>query len=197
MALTAAGINSRLIQFRNSGLFGFNGLGFPEMATGMAQAISVWAVGNPANLALSGVAVGTAGAGTILPTSTKIVVPPNPVALQEGLAVGGITGPLSSSLAVAVTSGVSSAFSADAQYTGGVVGVGSGVDTASVTLANTPALVALLRQFLPGNGPLQGDLALGLGTGITNLLLLGTGAGTVIGTATPASAVGTSYSVVV
>jgi hypothetical protein len=179
----------------------FNGPNFDLLALGLSTGIVSWAVGQPQNLALSGISTGVAGAGVIAPVSTRLVVPPT-VSILSGTLIGArVAGPLSGPLATVVTLGVSQAFSTYGQYSGVAAGVGAGADVAKVTVANAATLIVILQQSLSvlGAGPALRMVAVGLGNGIAGLLLTGTGTGVVTGATVvpPVGASGITTSVVV
>ena len=72
MALTPTGIYQALFSCRAI----FSGPNFDRLALGLSTGITAWAIGQPQNLALSGTAVGIAGAGIINPATTRLIVPP-------------------------------------------------------------------------------------------------------------------------
>ena len=202
MALTPSILYSALIAARLSGALPFAGVSYDKLALGVAQAVSVWGVSQPANLGLSGLATGMSGVGAVAAPTSKVAVPPNAAPLQAALNGAGMLGVLPPSLATVIANGLSTAFTASAQYTGVAVGVGVGADVSKVTVANPATLVAALSTALSATlGPGQNipRLALGLGNGIAGLLLLGTGAGAVVGTTTvpPVPASGPTTCVVI
>ena len=200
MALTPNLIYQELILVRAAGGFPFAGLQFDRLAWGISNGISVWAVGQPQNVALQGVATGTAGAGAILPVTSLITVLPNPPLIQAGLSSSGVVGPLSPSLSTVIGVGVANAFSKFAQYGGAVAGVGVGADVSKVAVSNIAGLQVALTSTMVGTvgvGPTLPQLINGLSIGVANLILTGTGVGTVTGPPAPASAAGTSTSVIV
>ena len=122
--------------------------------------------------------------------------------MQSALAGAGMVGPLSQSLAVVVTLGISQAFSTSGQYAGVSPTVAVGADISKVTVANGPSLIGILNANLSavlGPGPALGFMTTGLGMGIASLLLQGTGAGPVTGTPVvpPVASGGVTNSVVV
>ena len=198
MAINAATLTASLLAAAPSG--GFPLLGQPslEMAASIAQAVASWAV-NPVNLSLTGISTGTSGVGQIV--GGKLIVPPSPALVLAGLAGAGLNGPLGPSLATMVGLGLASGFSAFGFYQGQSATVGIGADASKIIVANPGTLtLELSRQFSASmRGPLVPQLAAGLGTGISMLLLTGTGIGTVVGTPTvpPVPAAGPSFSTVV
>ena len=182
MALTAPAITAALEASRAAGVFPLLGSTFSQISLAVGVALQGWAIGNPANLALTGSTTGAAGPGVILPPTTRIIVPPNPAPVSAGLASTGVVGPTSTSVATAIASGLSSVFTASAQYSGVSPAVGSGADVSRITVANVATLTPLMVsafEGIVGPGPTSPQLASGLSLGITNLLLLGTGTGVV------------------
>jgi len=200
MALNPAVILTALQAARSSGALPLLGINYDRLATGIAQGVSQWGVGQPQNLALTGMATGFGGAGTIVSAGTKIVVPANYGVVLGALISAGMVGPVGPSLAMAVTNGISSAFTVSGQYSGVSSMVGSGNDVAKVTMANAGTLIGILNSVLVGSlgtGSSIGMLSAGLGNGIASLLLLGTGTGVVMGTPGPYAATGPTLSVVI
>ena len=202
MALFPPLIQAALLANRACAPNPFNGVAYTNLAAGVAQAVSQWAVGQPYNLALTGASVGSAGAGTIATVLSKIIVPPTVDPMRIALAGAGLNGPLGESLAISMALGIAEAFSLYAQYTGTSVGVGVGSDTSKITVANAPALIGILEEALPGaglSGPALHQMTVGLGNGISALLLLGGGTAAVAGVPTvpTAPAVGSTNSVMV
>jgi len=184
-----------------AGQFSFLGAPFEKLAQGIAQAVVSWGVFSPANLALTGQAVGTVGGGVINAPTTSLIVPPNPGLMGNALAGARLGGQLAPSLAMVVSLGISDVFTSNARYQGAVAGVGVGQDVSRITTANAPSLQLVLYATLSGlwqsAGPMLPDLSRGLANGITGMLLAGTGTGTVTGPTGPVSSTGTSTSVVV
>lgn len=191
MPLTPIAITTAILSAGSADLTGPN---FPRVATGIGNALALWAV-SPLNLALTGVTTGQAGAGVVTGTLTVLPAVPAMVAALSGAGLNGITAPF---MAKAVSIGVANAFTASAAYTGTSVGVAIGTDVSYVTVANAATLIPVLNvsltAALTGSGPNVGTLSIGLGNGIVALLLTGTGVGVVAGTPapTPIPTVGTS-----
>ena len=198
MALTTPVIQAQLEASKLVGPFPFNGVTFPSLALAIAQGVSLWAVGNSANLALSGVSAGTAGAGAV--AGFKITVPPNNGAIETALRASGVGGQLVPSLAMTVAMGIATAFTLSAQYSGLSTGVGVGTDVSAVSIANPATLTTLLLAQLHavvGRGQATSSLAAGLGQGIAIMLLGSVGLGTVTGPSSVVGAGGTTFSTVV
>lgn len=197
MALVAAQITSSLMTFRGI----FNGPQYSQLAEGIGQGVAAWAVGNPSNLAFLGQATGILGAGTIAPATTRVFVSPDPSKVLTGLSGAGYIGPNASSLAMAVSQGLSLSFTSFAQYAGACAGVGEGVDASVIQVSNGASLgqilMGTLAGTLGGTGPALSNLAVGLGIGISLLLLGSTGTGMVSGVKGPFPGVGMTNSVVV
>lgn len=201
MALSPPGIYSALSASRTAGVFPFRGVSFDQLAQGIANGVFIWGVGNPANLALQGVSMGTGGTGTILPVSTALLVPNATGAVLGAFLAAGMNGPLGQSLAPVVSTGISSVFSTLGRYSGVSAGVGAGADISKVVISNpvtlTTSLMSALSASFGGGGPALSIFASGLGNGIAALLLGGTGTGTVTGPASPTAMVGLTNSVVI
>jgi len=200
VALTPAIIQGSLLAARASGGVPLNGMSFDKMAMGIANGVIAWAVMQPQNLALTGVAVGTGGVGNVMAPTTKLIVPPNPSLMMGAFTGAGLIGPSGSSLATVVSIGISTAFTSAGQYQGLSPTVGVGSDTSKITVANAASLIGLLNANLNammGAGSLIGVLSIGLGNGITSLLLQGFGMGAVTGAPAPYPASGVTLSGVV
>ena len=202
MALTPNFIQVSILANRAAAPFPFLGILFDQLALGVGIGITTWAISQPQNLALSGVATGVAGAGSIVFAASKLLVPPTVAAVSAGLAGAGMVGPASPALATIMALGVSQAFTTYAQYFGVVAGVSNGLDVSKITVANPATLTAALQASLTGTmgaGPALSQLVAGLGVGLANLLLLGTGQATVAGIPTypPVPATTSTFSVVV
>lgn len=164
-----------------------------RLAAAVAMGVVTWAV-VPANLGLIGVASGAAGSGVV---NGKVFVAPQPLPVPAAAASQGLLGFVTPSMMRAIGMGVAVAFSASAQYQGVAVGVGLGSDVAKVAISNPATLIAALQAALSANGFLGADVprvALAIGTGVSALLLTGTGIGVVTGPAGPVPAVGVSTS---
>lgn len=202
MALTPNGIQVSLAANRASGIFPQLGVPFDQLALGIGIGVSSWAISQPQNLALSGMATGVAGAGSIVFATSKILIPPNVGAVYASLVGVGMAGPVATSLATTVALGISQAFLTYAQYFGPVAGVGNGLDVSKISVVNPATLIASLQAAFSGFlgvGPAMPQLATGLGLGLTNLLLLGTGQAPVAGVSAIPSvpAVTSTFSVVI
>lgn len=187
MALSPNNIQASLLSVRTSAIHFLNGIDYDRLAQGIGLAVFQWAIGQPQNLALTGTATGTLGTGVISAPTTRLVVPPNPGLVKAALTGAGVSGIVSASLSLVVSSGISQAFTLYGQYLGPSGAVGVGASVAKVTVANAATLAGILNvTLLPivGKGPVVTSLSLGLGTGIAGLLLQGTGVGAVIGTPT-------------
>jgi len=196
MALTPPLYYADLSAFRAAGMFPFEGPNFDQLAWAIASAMVQWGP----SVVLRGVAVGTAGAGTINTPTTKMFLLPNPSLLISGLASSGMVGPLSAALGTVVAQAIAKTISSYGQYAGGVVGVGVGADVSKVTVASAAALYPILLTQMNvslGFDPATAMMAQGLATGIASLLLTATGTGTVVGPPSTVSASGASTSVMV
>ena len=200
MALTPPVILASLQAFRTSGSLPMMGVDFDRMAAGIAQAVFQWGVGQPQNLALLGIAVGSGGSGVIAPPATKLIVPPNPGVVLGAMTGAGIAGPTGVSLAAVIANGISSAFTSSGQYSGVSTTVGVGTDNSKIIVSNAASLIGTLNGVLSsmlGAGPSIGMLSTGLGNGIAAMLLQGTGTGAITGAPGPYPASGSTTSMVV
>jgi len=192
MALTPAIYYAELAAFRAAGAFPFGGTAFDKLAWAIAKAMGTWGP----TVQLQGVTAGTAGAGTMAVPLTRVILTPNAPLFIGGMASAGMVGPLSLSLSTVVSLALASAISKFGQYAGASVGVGVGADVSKVVRADQASLTGLILAQL-GPGPAAPQMAKGLAAGISLLLLTATGAGTVVGSVSPAAASGTSTSVLV
>lgn len=201
MPLNPALIYAELSAARASGGFPFAGFKFDQFASGVANGVAAWAIGQPQNVALQGISTGAVGSGVVALPTTRVFVPPTVPLMVAAFSGAGYNGPLAPSLATVVTIGLSGAFTKFAGYTGPVVGVGAGQDVAKVIVANPATLQPLLASSLLGSlgglGPSGVSLTVGLANGIAGLILLGVGTGTIIGSPGPGPGSGTSTSVIV
>ena len=126
MALTPPLLTSLLLASRASGTFPFAGAAFDLLAQGIANGVCAWGIYQPQNLALTGVATGTAGSGFVLPPASRLIVPPNVPAVLGALTAAGMNGPLGLALATVVSNGIAGTFTGYGQYGGMVAGVGVG-----------------------------------------------------------------------
>lgn len=196
MALTPPAFYADLASFRAASPFPFLRFPFDQLAWAIANGVVQWAP----SVQFTGTAVGTAGVGAINVPTTRVVVVPNPPLAIAGMAAGGLVGPLGVALGTVVGQAIPKTLTTFGQYTGGVAGVGVGADVSKVTMANGPALTGILIPLLTGllgPGPAGPQMAAGLGQAIANLVLTGTGAGSVVGPPSPSSASGVSQSVLV
>jgi hypothetical protein len=200
MALIQQAIYQELLLAKSAAPFPMEGAAFEKLAMAISYAVPVWGVGQQSNLALTGIAAGTAGTGTITPPASKVTVPPNFAATRQGIKGAGLNGPLAESLGIILTIAISSAFSKGAQYAGTSVSVGVGADISKVTTANTGSLIVILQGFMfsfVGQGAASPNMAKAVAGGITELLKGGVGAGTVVGVPSPSAGSGPTNSVVV
>jgi len=171
------------------------GPSFPLLCQALGNGIYTWAI-VPANLLLTGVATGPQGAGVV---TGSLSIAPNPGLISAGLSASGVVGSSSPQLANAVGTGVATAFTSSAQYTGPAVGVGGGADISGVAVANVASLGALLLSSMVGSfgqmGGSTAQVAQGLATGIASLIQTAVGTGVVAGTPTsPTIVTGTTPS---
>ena len=104
MGLSATAITNALMAHRGVGPM--TGPAFSNFARGLGQGVMMWALGQPQNLGLTGVATGTLGVGTVVPPTTRIVVAPSSNKVLTGLRGVGITGEASRNMAHVVAFGV-------------------------------------------------------------------------------------------
>lgn len=194
--LTPPLLYADLASLRASTTFPFTGVPFDQLAWAIATGVVQWAP----SVQLLGVSVGTAGVGTLNVPTTKVLVAPNPPLAIAGLGSAGLLGPLGLALGTVVGQAIPKSISSYGQYSGGVAGVGIGADASKVIFADGSALSALLLPLLiafMGPGSAAPQMARGLGTAISKLVLTGTGVGSVVGSPSPVGASGVSKSVLV
>lgn len=169
---------------------GLNGSMVTPMATAIGQSVAEWL---PSGVTIKAATVGSAGAGVV---TGNLTVPPLPGAAPL-FAAQGMGGPQSWRMANAISIGISGSVSG-LPYAGPSASVGTGTAVGKVTMVNQAALIALLVKSLPANfssevnTPSQAQMAAAIGTIVAAQLMLGFGAGAVVGTASPAGAVGTA-----
>lgn len=179
MPLTPPGIQAALESQRLSAPLPMGGPTFSLVALALSQAL-VTAVNTPGLILTTGVANGTLGVGAVLPTTSVILLPPNPVFLTSGLTSAGVVGPTAVPLAVAITNGLALAFSA-AQYTAPSPLVAVGTDVSRI-VTTPPQLLSVLQPIfgsIVGVGPTSQFLATGLSVGLASLLASATLSGIV------------------
>jgi hypothetical protein len=196
MALNPAVFYSAFQANRLSGPFPLLGLTFESFSLGLSQALSLWMVGQPQNLALQGVATGTAGSGTILAPTTRLVLAPNPALIQTSLSSAGVNGPVALSISSCVALGLSQAITSLGQYQGVSPTVGVGLDTSLVSVNNPLTLIPILQSLL-GVGPSSALLSSGLSFGISSMLQTMTGLGSITGPTSPIASTGISISTLI
>lgn len=164
-----------------------------SLARAIGSAVVIW-VTNPANVVVSGVTTGAAGTGVV---TGNLSVVPQPLPLSVAFLAADLRGVQAPLMASAIGFGVAISVTGNAGYRGVSAGVGTGTDSSKVTFANPATLSQVFTSVAAGEG-LAGVqipvLAYAIGTGIANLMLTGTGIGTVTGPAGGAPAVGTSLS---
>lgn len=163
-------------------------------ARALAEALVAWGVRNPLNLLLQGTSTGAAGAGTINPLTSRIVVAPNDSGCLAAL-TSTLRGPTGPSFASALSLWVSVLFSSQAQYQGSSAGVGVGTDLSAFRVVNQSALESELAKRLKGPG---GSLyAKGIAAGICVCVRGAVATAQVTGGGAGAPSTGTTVSVVV
>ena len=164
-----------------------------ELASIVARSTISWSRLR-SNLMLTGFTTGAIGSGKV---TGKLLVAPNPSLVRGIFTSYGVAGNTSGILARAVGVGVATEFTSMGLYTGESFGVGAGTDVSKVTVANGPALTALIQANMAGqgwSGPQMGLISGALGTAISSLLLTATGIGGVAGGGGPIPSGGTSIS---
>lgn len=172
------------------------GTDFQRLALLLGVGIYTWAI-VPSNIVVQGVTTGAIGAGTV---TGKLFVAPVPATVNGAFAAAGLLGPAGQQMARGIAVGVATAFSANAQYFGASAGVGAGTDISKITVANPATLTAAVLAAAPAvgfAGPNLSQIAIAVGTGVSALLLTGTGVGGVAGPSGPSPSGGTSVSKVV
>ena len=174
MTLTPAIISSAILASST-----ISGPQWPLVCSGIGIGVSEWLYAG--GVTLAGVAAG--GFGPVL--GTRVILPPQPALMVQGLAGAGLVGPKATEIGVAVAVGLSVAVSSAGTYVGVAAGapLGSpGVDVSKVVSANVPMLTGMLTSGLAGAtliGASAGELAIGLSVGIGMMMLTGTGTGVV------------------
>jgi hypothetical protein len=184
MALVPPAFLEILLASRLVAVNGFAGAAYDQLCLGVANGVCAWAVGQPDNVALEGLAIGAAGVGAVIPVGSIFTVPPAVPVMMDALVGAGMLGPLAASLATSMTAGISDAFSTLAWYVGISSAVGVGADVSKVTVANAATLIAMLETTLPAAGVVGAGLhqmTIGLGVGIAGLVALGEGSAPVVG----------------
>ena len=196
MPLTPPLIYADMASARAACSFPFTRMPFDQLAWALASGIVQWAP----TVQLTGVSVGTAGAGTINTLASKVFLAPNPPLAIAGMGSAGLVGPPGIALGTVIGQAVPKALTSYAGYAGGVAGVGVGGDVSKVVAASGSGLAALLVPLLAGflgPGPASAQMAKGLGQAVANLVLTATATGNVVGTPSPSAASGVSKSVLV
>lgn len=167
------------------------GVQWPSLCSALGIAIHKEIV-NPATVSCTGVTTGVAGAGTI-PTG-KMVFAPLP-AMVGFLAANGVKGVVSLQITKACIVGTTNALNSSCEYYGTSAGVGIGSDVSKVVMANPAILIGSLQSCFVAfgfNGVVSKLMAVGVGNGISSILLTGTGAAAVVGSPSPVPSVGVS-----
>jgi hypothetical protein len=185
MAGVASAISSAFLQAAAGQ--NLTGTSMPQMAEAIGQSVARWL---PTVTIRCGT-VGCAGAGVV---NGSLVVPPLPLAVVL-FASQGMKGPSSAQLANAIVVGISASVSG-LPYTGPSSTVGVGTALGKVVMVNQAALTSLLAASLPASflttvpTTTQPQLAAAIATVISAQLMLGFGAGVVVGSVSPTSAGG-------
>jgi len=168
---------------------GLKGPVFGQVAAAIGLAVTQW-IQLPGNVVLNGVTTGTAGAGS---ANGKFAMPVAP--LPGTFPANTLLGPMGLEVSAAVGIGVSTALNATAQFTGVSAGVGTGSVVAKVTVANPYTLLPLIAVNLAAQGIIGPQALLfskACAEGIAALVMMGGGAGVVVGPPSPSGSVGTS-----
>lgn len=163
-----------------------------RLASAIGIGVTAWSR-VPTNLVMVGSTTGTVGSGAV---NGKFTLPPVPLPVTAALSSVGLVGPFAPQVAVAVGTGIGTAYSATGQYVGQSVGA-VGSDVSKVTFANQAALISTLNAAMTAQGvagPASKELSVGLGVGIASMFLTGVGTGTSVGPAGPVPGTGVSKS---
>lgn len=167
------------------------GVAWNSVTQGLALGVVTW-IFSPSNFALSGVTVGTVGAGSVF---GKITV--TPVSLAPLFTASGIQGVTATQIANAVGLGFASAVNASLSYQGVSTGVGTGTDTSFATVVNSGTLTTSILASLAGydvQGVTTATFSQGCALGIAAILQTATGIGVVSGPSGPSPGSGSSLS---
>ncbi len=191
---TALGAAIQAAYIYNSG-----SIQFPSIATAIGMAVATWVGQGEASCGVVGVCTGTAGAGT---ATGKLMVPPGADVAIAAFAALGMKETSAVAIATAIGNGTATYFSSAGMYLGTSAGVGAGVDTAKITIANTATLYAQLQVTLPaslgGSGTLLPTFAQATANAICAVLLKSTPLpGACAGSPSPSPGAGSSISRVV
>lgn len=166
----------------------------PTIARAVSECLVKWAVGDPSNLLVSGIATGLVGVGTINPASTKWSVVADQTAAFAA-ASPFLEGPTGRMMVGALALWVADLFSTSAQYQGTSATVGVGNDVSFFSVINTTPLIYLLASKL--GGPSSFPVARGFAAAIAAVLTPAVGTGLVIGSGSGATITGATTSVVI
>ena len=182
-AVIAAGVPTGLV-----------GPSFFRLAGAVGVGTAGWFATTFGATVMTGVSAGVAGVGSV---NGKVIVPPNPGIVIGTLAGVGLVGPSAIKLGIAVGMGVPMAISAAGLYTGVSAGVGFGGSVDKVVFANAASLIPMLSASMAAVGmvgPSAQKLAIGLGGGISLLVMTGLGIGVVTGPVAPSPGMGVTTS---
>lgn len=168
-----------------------NGIDWIKMCEALGLAIYKEIV-NPKSVYAQGSTNGVAGAGQILTGKMLFAPIPN---MQSFLAAQGVKGVISLQVAAACITGTTAALNTACEYYGTSVGVGIGGDISKVVYANPATFAQSLQSCFVSfgfNGVISKQMAIGVGNGISSILLSGTGVAGVVGSPSPVPSTGTS-----
>ncbi len=173
---------------------GLVGPSFFKLAGAIGTGTASWFATTYGATLVVGSAVGVVGGGAV---NGKIFVAPNPGIVIGTLSASGLVGPSAIKLGTAVGIGVPTAISSAGLFAGSSAGVGFGASTDKVTFANAASLIPMLSAAMASVGmvgPSAQKLAIGLGNGISLLVMTGAGVGVVTGPVGPAPGTGVTTS---
>ena len=182
--------------YKNVGPVSISGPAFDQLAWAIAEGVDNWFDGI-GNVALVGLATGTAGVGVIPESTTKLYMAPVIPLMTGGLSTAGVVGPMAPSLSMVVTLAMAHAITQFGGYTGIAPTVAVGTDISKTVFSNPTTLIASLQTAMAANKMIGGaapQLATGLGLGIAALVLTVFGNGKVIGVTSPLPSSGPSFS---
>jgi len=168
-----------------------NGVDWIKMCQALGLAIYKEIV-NPISVNAQGITTGSGGVGTI-PTG-KMFFAPIPD-MKGHLTANGVNGQTATEIAIGCISGTTVALNIGCEYYGTSLGVGIGGDIAKVVYANPVKMIQSIQSCCVAfglNGVVSKQVAIGVGNGISSILLSGTGVGAVVGSGSPSFTTGTS-----
>jgi len=176
---------------------GLIGPSFFKLAGAVGNGVSGWLAATYGATIMTGSSIGVVGVGSVV---GKVGVFPNPGLVIGALSAAGLVGPSAIKIGIAVGIGVPTALNVGGIYLGTSVGVGFGADVSKVTFANAALLIPMLSASMAASqmvGLNAQKLAIGLGNGISLLVMTGAGVGAVAGPVGPAPGTGVSTSYII